>query len=255
MFSISIEQLCKAYTPKGKSSKKTQALDNINLQIKPGEFFGLLGQNGAGKTSLISILSGLSFPTSGKVNIYGHDVVRDYRKARNLVGTVPQELVYDPFFTVRETLFIQSGYFGIKSNELWIEELLDNLSLTDKGDHDMRSLSGGMKRRVLIAQALVHRPPIIILDEPTAGVDIELRHTLWKFMSRLNKEGHTILLTTHYIEEAEDMCNRIAILKSGNLIALDETKNIISRFGGKNLEEAFVKIIDCNELSSINKEI
>ena len=207
-----------------------QALDDVNLNIQPGEFFALLGPNGAGKTTLINILGGLVRADSGTVRILGYDVVNDYRDARRHIGVVPQELAFDPFFTVRETLRIQSGYFGLTKNNDWIDELLHHLGLSDKADSNMRALSGGMKRRVLIAQALVHRPPVIILDEPTAGVDIELRQTLWKFISRLNQEGHTVILTTHYLEEAQTLCNRIAMLKQGHIIALDETHQLLKRF-------------------------
>ena len=174
----------------------------------------------------------------------GHDVVQDYQLARRSLGVVPQELVYDPFFTVRETLRIQSGYFGFRNNDDWIDEILSNLGLTDKADTNMRALSGGMKRRVLVAQALVHRPPVIVLDEPTAGVDVDLRRSLWEFISRLNRAGHTILLTTHYLEEAETLCNRIAMLKRGRIVALDTTKNLLVQSGGGSLEQAFVKIMN-----------
>src|SRR5690606_2500337 len=191
------------------------AVDHVSLTIEHGEFFGLLGPNGAGKTTLISMLAGLIRPTSGQVSVCGYDVRTQYLKARQSLGVVPQEIVYDPFFTVRETLRLQSGYFGLKNNDDWIDEILANLALSDKADVNMRALSGGMKRRVLVAQALVHRPPVIILDEPTAGVDVDLRRTLWDFISRLNKDGHTVLLTTHYLEEAEALCGRIAMLKRG----------------------------------------
>ena len=205
-----------------------RALDGVSFKIETGEFFGLIGPNGAGKTTLISILAGLSRATEGGVRVMGHDVVEDYAQARQSLGIVPQELVFDPFFSVRETLRIQSGYFGIHRNEPWIDELLSELGLADKADANMRQLSGGMKRRVLVAQALVHRPPVIVLDEPTAGVDVELRQTLWKFISRLNREGHTVLLTTHYLEEAEALCGRIAMLKSGKVVALDRTSSLLA---------------------------
>jgi ABC-type multidrug transport system ATPase subunit len=167
--------------------------------------------------------------------VLGHDVVDDYRMARRMLGVVPQELVFDPFFTVRETLRLQSGYFGLTRNDDWIDEIMANLDLTNKADSNMRQLSGGMKRRVLVAQALVHRPPVIVLDEPTAGVDVELRQTLWKFISRLNREGHTIILTTHYLEEAEALCDRIAMLKFGEVVALDRTSNLLTQFAGLQL--------------------
>jgi ABC-2 type transport system ATP-binding protein len=184
-----------------------QALGGVSLKIGAGEFFGLLGPNGAGKTTLISIIAGLARADEGTVAIQGHDVVTDYRSARQCLGVVPQELVFDPFFTVRETLRMQSGYFGIRNNDAWIDEVMHHLDLTAKADSNMRSLSGGMKRRVLVAQALVHKPPVIMLDEPTAGVDVELRQTLWNFIGRLNREGHTVVLTTHYLEEAQALCN------------------------------------------------
>ena len=205
-----------------------KALDGVSFDIEEGEFFGLLGPNGAGKTTLISVLAGLARATQGHVTVLGHDVVSDYAQARQRLGIVPQELVFDPFFSVRETLRIQSGYFGIQGNDAWIDELLAELGLADKAGANMRQLSGGMKRRVLVAQALVHRPPVIVLDEPTAGVDVELRQTLWKFIARLNREGHTVLLTTHYLEEAEALCSRIAMLKQGRVVALDRTANLLA---------------------------
>jgi len=212
-----------------------QALANVDLEVAQGEFFGLLGPNGAGKTTLISALAGLVRPDVGRLAVMGHDVVADYRAARQLLGVVPQELVFDPFFTVRESLEIQSGYFGIRNNSAWIDEILDNLDLTSKADTNMRQLSGGMKRRVLVAQALVHRPPVIVLDEPTAGVDVELRQGLWNFVRRLNRDGHTIVLTTHYLEEAESLCGRIAMLKQGRIVALDTTSNLLKRLSGHTL--------------------
>ena len=205
-----------------------RALDDVSLEIAPGEFFGLLGPNGAGKTTLISILAGLTRASTGAATVMGHDVVADYAAARKAVGIVPQELVFDPFFSVRETLRIQSGYFGVKDNDAWIDEVLAELGLADKAGANMRQLSGGMKRRVLVAQALVHRPPVIVLDEPTAGVDVELRQTLWRFIARLNREGHTVLLTTHYLEEAEALCGRIAMLKQGRIVALDRTSALLA---------------------------
>ena len=204
------------------------ALDDVSFDIHQGEFFGLLGPNGAGKTSLISILAGLSSASQGQVRVMGFDVVADYAAARRSLGIVPQELVFDPFFSVREALRIQSGYFGIRHNDAWIDELLAELGLSNKADANMRQLSGGMKRRVLVAQALVHRPPVIVLDEPTAGVDVELRQTLWQFIARLNKQGHTVLLTTHYLEEAEALCGRIAMLKQGRVVALDTTSALLA---------------------------
>ena len=225
MSAVIFDRVEKTYTGARGSLK---ALDGVSFQIEPGEFFGLLGPNGAGKTTLISVLAGLARASAGRVSVMGHDVLTDYAQARKALGVVPQELVFDPFFSVRETLVIQSGYFGVRHNGAWIDELLEGLGLADKARSNMRQLSGGMKRRVLVAQALVHRPPVIVLDEPTAGVDVELRQTLWHFISRLNKEGHTVLLTTHYLEEAEALCNRIAMLKKGRIVALDRTENLLA---------------------------
>jgi ABC-2 type transport system ATP-binding protein len=212
-----------------------QALNNVSLDIKQGEFFGLLGPNGAGKSTLISALAGLLRVDSGSLSVLGHDVRRDYRLARQNLGVVPQEIVMDPFFTVRETLQFQSGYFGIRNNDEWIDELLEQLNLSDKQDTNMRQLSGGMKRRVLIAQALVHKPPVLVLDEPTAGVDVELRQSMWRFVRRLNMEGHTIVLTTHYLEEAEALCDRIAIIDQGEIIALESKQDLLARGLGSKL--------------------
>jgi ABC-2 type transport system ATP-binding protein len=208
---------------------RVTALDGVSLRVEQGEFFGLLGPNGAGKTTLISIVAGLSRATSGRATVLGHDVVDDYRAARSRIGVVPQELVFDPFFTVRETLRFQSGYFGLRRNDDWIDEVMAHLDLTGKADANMRTLSGGMKRRVLVGQALVHRPPVIVLDEPTAGVDVELRQGLWAFIRRLNRDGHTIVLTTHYLEEAQQLCARIGMLKGGRLIALERTQALLQR--------------------------
>ncbi len=209
-----------------------QALDGVDLAVEEGEFFGLLGPNGAGKTTLISILAGLTRADRGSARILGHDVTADFRLARRNLGVVPQELVFDPFFSVRETLEMQSGYFGLRGNGPWIDEILHHLDLTGKANANMRSLSGGMKRRVLVGQALVHKPPVIVLDEPTAGVDVELRQSLWGFIRKLNRDGHTIILTTHYLEEAEALCGRIAMLKAGRVVALDTTHNLLAQFAG-----------------------
>jgi ABC-2 type transport system ATP-binding protein len=213
-----------------------QALAGVDLDVPQGEFFGLLGPNGAGKTTLISIIAGLVKASSGYVRVMGADVVTGYRKARRLLGVVPQELVFDPFFTVRETLRFQAGYFGLRRNDDWIDEVMHNLDLSSRADANMRALSGGMKRRVLVAQALVHKPPVIVLDEPTAGVDVELRQGLWRFIRGLNRSGHTIVLTTHYLEEAEQLCSRIAMLKAGRIVALDSTRNLLGKFSGLQLE-------------------
>lgn len=213
------------------------ALKGVDLNIEQGEFFALLGPNGAGKSTLINLLAGLLRPTSGTLSVMGFDVLKDYRQARHALGVVPQELVFDPFFNLREMLRFQAGYFGRgNENDTWVDEVIECLGLTDKAHTNMRRLSGGMKRRALIAQALVHKPPVIVLDEPTAGVDVELRHTLWEFIKRLNREGHTIILTTHYLEEAEELCSRVALMKQGEVIALDSTKNLLASIPGKNLK-------------------
>ena len=233
MSAISFQSVSKSYSsPRGPKGSTFLALDRVSLDIEEGEFFGLLGPNGAGKTTMISILAGLSRATSGHVSVLGHNVQSDYAQARRALGVVPQELVFDPFFNVREALRFQSGYFGIQNNDAWIDELLHSLGLADKANANMRQLSGGMKRRVLVAQALVHKPPVIVLDEPTAGVDVELRQTLWQFIAKLNKLGSTVLLTTHYLEEAEALCGRIAMLKTGRIVALDHTSELLKAASG-----------------------
>lgn len=234
MPAISVENIVKTYPAQG-HAPAVPALQNISLRIEHGEFFGLLGPNGAGKTTLISILAGLARPTSGRILVHGWDVQTDFAQARRHLGIVPQELVFDPFFTVREALRFQSGYFGLHHNDDWIDALLHGLGLTDKAQANMRQLSGGMKRRVLVAQALVHKPPVIVLDEPTAGVDVELRQTLWQFVADLNRQGHTVLLTTHYLEEAEALCTRLAMLKKGQLVALESTSALLSGTGASNV--------------------
>jgi ABC-2 type transport system ATP-binding protein len=227
MPAISFQHVIKTYAS---ARGVVRALQGVSLDIEAGEFFGLLGPNGAGKTTLISVLAGLSRPSTGKALVQGHDVQTDYAQARRCLGVVPQELVFDPFFNVREALRIQSGYFGVRHNDDWIDELLAGLGLSDKAESNMRQLSGGMKRRFLVAQALVHKPSVIVLDEPTAGVDVELRQTLWQFISGLNKRlGATVLLTTHYLEEAEALCGRVAMLKQGQIVALDQTSALLSR--------------------------
>jgi ABC-2 type transport system ATP-binding protein len=229
MSAISFQSVSKTYdTPRGLLT----ALSHVSFDIQEGEFFGLLGPNGAGKTTLISILAGLARASQGRVLVQGADVQKDFAQARRRLGVVPQELVFDPFFSVREALRIQSGYFGIRNNDAWIDELLESLGLADKANANMRQLSGGMKRRVLVAQALVHRPAIIVLDEPTAGVDVELRQTLWQFIAKLNKQGHTVLLTTHYLDEAEALCHRIAMLKNGEVVALERTSDLLAQATG-----------------------
>ena len=225
---ISIESVSKRFG-------SLQALDDISFTVEQGEFFALLGPNGAGKTTLISAMAGLSRPDSGHIRIMRHDTVRDARSARMTLGVVPQELVFDPFFSVREALVFQSGYFGIRRNDAWIDELLHKLGLTDKAGTNMRALSGGMKRRVMVAQALVHRPPVIVLDEPTAGVDVELRQSLWAFVQELNNAGHTIVLTTHYLEEAETLCSRIAMMKKGKLLALENKDKLLAHSASREI--------------------
>ncbi len=226
---IKIEQIHKHFG-------SLHALDGIDLTIQQGEFFALLGPNGAGKSTLINLIAGLLKPTSGKISVMGHDVVNDYQAARMALGVVPQELVFDPFFNVREMLRFQAGYFGRgRENDAWVDEVIESLDLTDKAHTNMRKLSGGMKRRALIAQALAHKPPVIVLDEPTAGVDVELRQVLWRFIKKLNTEGHTIILTTHYLEEAEALCERVAMMKDGKIVALDTTANLLANLAGKNL--------------------
>lgn len=203
------------------------ALDSVSFSVEQGEFFALLGPNGAGKSTLINILAGLVKPSAGNALVNGADVQADWRQARKNLGVVPQELAFDPFFTVREVLQLQAGYFGLRKNRAWQDEVLGELGLADKANTRMRGLSGGMKRRVLIAQALMHKPPVVVLDEPTAGVDVELRQLLWRFAKRLNQEGHTIVLTTHYLEEAENLCDRVAILDKGKLLTLQTTDELL----------------------------
>ncbi|WP_047391254.1 ABC transporter ATP-binding protein [Chitinibacter sp. ZOR0017] len=261
----------------GKDFGAFTALKEVSFSVEQGDFFALLGPNGAGKTTLISILGGLTRASRGQTRVMGHDVASDYRAARRAVGIVPQELVFDPFFTVRESLVFQSGYFGLRNNDNWIDEILHNLGLSEKANTNMRALSGGMKRRVMVAQALVHKPPVIVLDEPTAGVDVELRQTLWEFIQRLNTQGHTIVLTTHYLEEAETLCNRIAMLKRGELIALEDKSTMLGRGAARTVELKLkpatlperlqplllkqqesrftLKLADCNGLEAILSEL
>jgi ABC-2 type transport system ATP-binding protein len=207
------------------------ALDGVSLDIRQGEVFGLLGPNGAGKTTLISLVAGISRPTSGTVEVLGHDVVSEYRITRRAVGLVPQEINFDPFFTVEETLQFQAGYFGIRLSEERLVELLSALGLLDKRKANTRTLSGGMKRRLLIAKALVHRPPVLFLDEPTAGVDVELRRDLWTYIRKLKASGATVVLTTHYLEEAEQLADRIGVIKNGRLLVVEETQALLARYG------------------------
>lgn len=230
MFAIDIGHAVKTY------ANGFTALQDVSFQVEQGEFFALLGPNGAGKTTLISAMAGLSRLTSGRIQVMGYDVVKQPQQARMSLGIVPQELVFDAFFTVREALRFQSGYFGIRNNDRWIDELIERLGLSDKADTITRNLSGGMKCRVMVAQALVHRPPVIVLDEPTAGVDVELRQSLWHFIDGLNRQGHTIVLTTHYLEEAQNLCSRIAMMKQGRLIALDSTEHLLHAEKGVRVE-------------------
>lgn len=227
-----------------KSFGGLHALKGIDLTIEQGEFFALLGPNGAGKSTLISILAGLIKADAGDVSVMGFDVVNRYQQARQLLGVVPQELVFDPFFNVREMLRFQAGYFGRgPENDTWVDEILEGLGLADKANTNMRKLSGGMKRRALIAQALAHKPPVIVLDEPTAGVDVELRQLMWEFIKKLNHQGHTIILTTHYLEEAEALCSRVGMMKQGEIVALDSTANLLNRFAGKQLRLTLGEVI------------
>ena len=242
MNAIEIQSLKKVY------DTNVEALKGINLAIPEGSFFGLLGPNGAGKTTTIGILTGLVNKTSGTAKIFNNDIIEDYKKARQLIGLSPQEINLDVFFTIKKILEFQAGYFGVTSNiaKKRVDEILKKLGIYDKKDNTARHLSGGMKRRVQIAKALVHDPPILILDEPTAGVDIELRHMLWDYLTILNNEGKTILLTTHYIEEAEKLCNEIAIINDGQIIKHGDTKSIIKEVSLNTIE---IELVDLSKLS------
>lgn len=242
---IEIKNLTKYY-------KKFRALDEVSFSVEPGEFFGFLGPNGAGKTTTISVITGLANYQSGSVKVFGHDVKADYRKTRALIGLVPQEFNFDPFLSAEQILFFEGGYFGIpwKESRKRAHELLSAFSLLEKKKEGYKKLSGGMKRRLLIARALMHRPRILILDEPTAGVDLELRHQLWNFIKRLNEEGTTIVLTTHYIEEAEKLCSRIGVVHQGKVVALDPTEKLIRKMSG-DLVELYLK----KNLTSVPEEI
>tara|TARA_S200000501_G_scaffold275837_1_gene259646 strand:- start:13371 stop:14270 length:900 start_codon:yes stop_codon:yes gene_type:complete len=245
MNAIEIQSLKKVY------DTNVEALKGINLAIPEGSFFGLLGPNGAGKTTTIGILTGLVNKTSGTAKIFNNDIIQDYKKARQLIGLSPQEINLDVFFTIKKILEFQAGYFGVTSNiaKKRVDEILKKLGIYDKKDNTARHLSGGMKRRVQIAKALVHNPPILILDEPTAGVDIELRHMLWDYLTILNNEGKTILLTTHYIEEAEKLCNEIAIINDGQIIKHGDTKSIIKEVSLNTIE---IELVDALKLSLPN---
>ncbi len=228
---LTVKNLNKIYSKKGPIS--TQALKNLNLQVKEGEIFGLLGPNGAGKSTFINILGGSVIKTDGEVNVWGFNLDKNPRQVRASIGIVPQEVNLDPFFSPKKLLELQAGLYGIKKKDRITDTILKLVSLEKQANSYSRSLSGGMKRRLLVAKAMVHRPPIIILDEPTAGVDVDLRKTLWQNLKSLNNQGITIILTTHYLEEAEKMCDRIGILNHGKLVALDTTKNLLDRIQTK----------------------
>ncbi len=230
---IRIDALCKTY------AGGSRALDGVSFDVPRGQIFGLLGPNGAGKSTLINILAGLVVKTSGTVTIWGFDLDERPRNSKRSIGVVPQEIIFDPFFTPRETLEIQAGLYGVPSSERRSDELLAAMHLTDKAHAYSRTLSGGMKRRLLVAKAMVHSPPILVLDEPTAGVDVELRRQLWDYVRRLNREGVTIVLTTHYLEEAEQLCDRIAIIHHGRLIANEPTRELVAKAQEKSVVVTF----------------
>lgn len=242
---IEIKGLRKTYAADGKSPEKV-ALHGIDLDIPKGSIFGLLGPNGAGKSTIINIMAGLVVKTSGSVQIWDEDIDENVRNSKTAIGIVPQEITFDPFFTPRQILEIQGGYYGVPKKERWTDELLEMVGLVDKANSHSRSLSGGMKRRLMVAKALVHRPPILVLDEPTAGVDVELRQMLWANVRKLNEEGVTILLTTHYLEEAEELCDKIAIINHGKIVALDDKENLLSQIEAKEIRFRFK-----NELTEI----
>jgi len=242
---LSVKNLNKIY--KGNNSNSINALNNLNLDVKEGEIFGLLGPNGAGKTTFINILAGTVIKTSGEVNVWGFNLDKNPRQVRASIGIVPQEVVLDPFFSPKRTLELQAGLYGVKKKERITDTILKLVSLDKQANSYARSLSGGMKRRLLIAKALVHQPPIIFLDEPTAGVDVELRKNLWENVRSLNNQGVTIILTTHYLEEAEKMCNRIGILNKGNLVALDSTKNLLNKIQTKKVTFKINKSIEIQD--------
>jgi ABC-2 type transport system ATP-binding protein len=248
---LHIEDLVKRY-PTG-----VEALRGVSLDIKPGELFGLLGPNGAGKSTLIHCATGLAQTTSGTIEIFGHDAIEDYGKARQAVGLAPQEVNLDWFLTVAETLDYHAGYFGMPKRERRerTEELLETFSLTEKRDERTRTLSGGMKRRVVLARAMMHRPRMLILDEPTAGVDVELRLELWHYVQRINDEGTSILLTTHYIEEAEQLCDRIAFINHGKIVGEGTSEALADLYDVSNLEDAYLAIVGRKELSRSHVEV
>ena len=250
MPALSITNLTKQY-PTG-----TEALKGVSLEIEAGEFFGLLGPNGAGKSTLIHCTTGLAQPTSGDIRVFGHDGIKHYKEARMAVGLAPQELNLDWFLTLEESLDYHGGYFGMpkKERKERASELLDAFSLTSKKDERTRTLSGGMKRRLILARALMHRPKLLILDEPTAGVDVELRLELWQYVQRINAEGTTILLTTHYLEEAEQLCNRIAFINDGQIVAQGTSQELAGEFGVASLEDAYLSLVGRKELSRAHVE-
>ena len=233
-FAVEIEGLSKTYGGNGRAPAK-EALKDISLSIPRGSFFALLGPNGAGKSTLINILAGLVMKTAGQARIWGFDIVDDMRASRRAIGVVPQELNLDPFFTPREMLELQSGLYGVPKSQRRVDDILESVGLRDQADLYSRRLSGGMRRRLLVAKAMVHSPPILVLDEPTAGVDIELRHQLWQSLRAMNEAGITILLTTHYLEEAESLCDQIAIINHGKLIARDSTRNLLNHLDSKQM--------------------
>ena len=232
---LSVENLSKVYLRDKKKASKINALNNISLEVKQGEIFGLLGPNGAGKTTFLSILAGTVIKTNGKVNVWGFDLDKNPRQVRASIGIVPQEVNLDAFFSPKKLLDLQAGLYGIKNSQKITETILKLVSLDEQANSYSRNLSGGMKRRLLIAKAMVHQPPILVLDEPTAGVDVELRQNLWENVKELNKIGVTIILTTHYLLEAQEMCDRIAIINKGNLVALDTTKKLLDRIKTKKI--------------------
>ena len=244
-FALIVENLTKIYL-NSKTEKQNKALNEISFGVEQGEVFGLLGPNGAGKTTFLSILGGTVVKTSGKVNVWGFDLDKNPRQVKASVGIVPQEINLDAFFSPKQLLELQAGLYGIAKKDRITDLILKMVALEDKANAYSRNLSGGMKRRLLIAKAMVHQPPILILDEPTAGVDVELRNNLWENVKKLNKEGVTIILTTHYLIEAQEMCDRIAIINKGNLVALDTTENLLERIKIKNIKLK-VKNVDLNE--------
>jgi ABC-2 type transport system ATP-binding protein len=233
-----------------------EALKGVSIEIEPGEMYGLLGPNGAGKSTLIHCATGLAQPTGGTIEVFGHDAIHDYAPARQAVGLAPQEVNLDWFLTVEETLDFHAGYFGMPKKERRerTKELLETFSLTEKADERTRTLSGGMKRRVILARALMHRPRLLILDEPTAGVDIELRLELWHYVQKINQEGTTILLTTHYLEEAEQLCDKIAFITDGQIAAQGSSEELAERYGVPNLEDAYLALVGRKELSRSHLE-